>query len=43
MRHHEGQQHETCCDAGTLAVRKMLVLVLVLWNPALSLVLATLL
>ncbi|EHD1179497.1 hypothetical protein JR747_004172 [Escherichia coli] len=39
-RSHEEQQHETCCDAGTLAMYKMLALVL--WNPALPLVLATL-
>ncbi|MGV6139851.1 hypothetical protein ACVN42_23050 [Escherichia coli] len=38
-RNHEGQQHETCCDAGTLAVCKMPALVL--WNPALPMVLAT--
>ncbi|MDZ9567199.1 hypothetical protein SND17_27120, partial [Escherichia coli] len=34
-----GQQHETCCNAGTLAMCKMPALVL--WNPALPLVLAT--
>ncbi|MDB6985896.1 hypothetical protein PM017_31795, partial [Escherichia coli] len=39
-RSHEEQQHETCCNAGTLAMYKMLALVL--WNPALPLVLATL-
>ncbi|NZA47464.1 hypothetical protein H0O28_22500 [Escherichia coli] len=33
-----GQQHETCCNAGTLAMCKMPALVL--WNPALPLVLA---
>ncbi|MFN2738912.1 hypothetical protein, partial [Escherichia coli] len=26
-RHHEGQQHETCCNAGTLAMCKMPALV----------------
>ncbi|EHT4165243.1 hypothetical protein KX043_002086 [Escherichia coli] len=40
MRNHEEQQRETCCDVGTLAMCKMPALVL--WNPALSLVLATL-
>lgn len=35
-----GELHETCCDAGALAVCKMPALVL--WSPALSLVLATL-
>ncbi|EFB5424820.1 TPA: hypothetical protein J1442_004828 [Escherichia coli] len=40
MRSHEEQQHETCCDASTLAMCKMPTLVL--WNPALPLVLATL-
>lgn len=34
------QQHETCCDAGTLAVCKMPALVL--WKSTLSRVLATL-
>ncbi|STM31236.1 putative regulatory protein [Escherichia coli] len=34
-----GQQHETCCNASTLAMCKMPALVL--WNPALPLVLAT--
>ncbi|WP_231362176.1 hypothetical protein, partial [Escherichia coli] len=38
-RSHEEQQHETCCNAGTLAMCKMPALVL--WNPALPLVLAT--
>ncbi|EOU6205038.1 TPA: hypothetical protein ACH9PM_005585, partial [Escherichia coli] len=38
-RHHEGQQHETCCNAGTLAMCK--IPALVLWKSALSLVLAT--
>ncbi|HHG3827009.1 TPA: hypothetical protein ACPWBK_004226 [Escherichia coli] len=32
------KQHETCCNAGTLAMCKMPALVL--WNPALPLVLA---
>ncbi|EOK1274211.1 hypothetical protein ACJZAZ_002708 [Escherichia coli] len=40
MRNHEEQQHETCCDAGTLAMCKMPALVL--WKLALPLVLATL-
>ncbi|MCI3815163.1 hypothetical protein [Escherichia coli] len=40
MRNHEEQQHETCCDAGTLAMCKMPALVL--RKSALSLVLATL-
>ncbi|HFV4386628.1 TPA: hypothetical protein ACH9MG_004857, partial [Escherichia coli] len=39
-RHHEGQQHETCCNASTLAMCEMPALVL--WKSALSLVLATL-
>ncbi len=34
-----GQQHETCCNAGTLAMCK--IPALVLWKSALSLVLAT--
>ncbi|EET4969367.1 TPA: hypothetical protein ACWXSR_004218 [Escherichia coli] len=38
MRNHEEQLHETCCDAGTLAMCEMPALVL--WNPALPLVLA---
>ncbi len=38
-RHHEGQQHETCCNAGTLAMCK--IPALVLWKSALSPVLAT--
>lgn len=33
LRNHEEQQHETCCDASTLAMCKMPALVL--WNPAL--------
>nr|WP_251365447.1 hypothetical protein [Escherichia coli] len=28
VRNHEEQQHETCCDAGTLAMCKMPALVL---------------
>ena len=40
VRNHEEQQHETCCDASTLAMCKMPALVL--WKSALSLVLATL-
>ncbi|MED9758067.1 hypothetical protein RCO04_06870, partial [Escherichia coli] len=40
LRNHEEQQHETCCDASTLAMCKMPALVL--WKSALSLVLATL-
>ncbi|HFV3895988.1 TPA: hypothetical protein ACH9JL_005132, partial [Escherichia coli] len=40
LRNHEEQQHETCCDAGTLAMCKMPALVL--RKSALSLVLATL-
>ncbi|MBW2898698.1 hypothetical protein KX262_02700 [Escherichia coli] len=39
QRNHEGELHETCCDAGALAVCKMPALVL--WSRALSLVLAT--
>ncbi|HBB3131288.1 TPA: hypothetical protein KAD35_002814 [Escherichia coli] len=38
MRSHEEQQHETCCNASTLAMCEMPALVL--WNPALPLVLA---
>ncbi|HGV2800673.1 hypothetical protein [Escherichia coli] len=40
MRNHEEQQHETCCNASTLAMCKMPALVL--RKSALSLVLATL-
>ncbi|MBW6087487.1 hypothetical protein HTS61_15880 [Escherichia coli] len=38
MRNHEEQQHETCCNASTLAMCEMPALVL--WKSALSLVLA---
>ncbi|ELB3392062.1 hypothetical protein RHK45_005382 [Escherichia coli] len=38
LRNHEEQLHETCCDAGTLAMCK--IPALVLWKSALSLVLA---
>ncbi len=38
LRNHEEQQHETCCNASTLAMCEMPALVL--WKSALSLVLA---